>query len=757
MNTNDRSLAFVPGHDRLVPAIADPRFELDPYLIRREEQSAAIELRALWSALYRNRFLMLVIVGLALAGGIVSIMLTTPVYRARASIQIDQQSSKILGTEDVEPNQSSQEADRFLQTQVDVLRSRVLAGRVAQSLQLFGNASFLEAMGQEPPATDQSPQRKRDKVIGLLQGNLEVYLPRNSRVVEITFDSQNPSTAARVANSYSDNFIQANLQRRFDTSTYSREFLQNQLNLTKTKLEQSERALIDYARSARLIDASAGTTGASDSAGPKSLTTSNLVEINQAYAAARSARVQAQQRWQQAQVTPVMSLPEVLGNPTIQQLVQRRAEQQAAYEQELQRRQAEHPAVKQAAAQLAELDRQIKTLAASIRASIRDQYLVAQRQEGALQGNVGQLKTETLSEQDRGIRYNILKREVDTNRQLYDGLLQRYKEVSAQAGITSNNISIIDRAEPPLGPISPRPLLNMSLAGMGGLALALLVVFAREKFDDVIRGPDDVDSKLGLPILGVVPLLKSGLTPQKALMNPRSAISEAHYALRSSLELSTGEGVPTSLLLTSTRQSEGKSTTSYAVARDFAASGRRVLLVDADLRKPSLHRLLGLANGLGLSNLLARQKPMEEVIQVTDMPGLDFLASGPLPPNPAHLLGSASLGQILATLSERYDLVVIDGPPILGLADAPRLSAAAEGTIFVVEANDAHFGSAKGALKRLLDSRANVIGAVLTKFDAKKIGYGSDYGYYSYEYYSEEVENQGSERPSLSSPRQEDA
>jgi len=729
MNSNERSVAFVRG-EQLPTPLDLMRYDFDQYQSVDQE----VDLRSIWSILYRNRYLILAVLAMALLAGTASILLTEPVYRAKASVQIDQQPVKVLGTED-SAGSSAQEADRFLQTQVDILTSRSLAERVAERLRLASDDKFLQQMGYEPnPEASQNSRRRR--VLGIIQKNLLIELPSNSRIVTINFDGPNPNVAAAVANSYTDNYIASNLQRRFDTSTYSREFLQDQLTKTKGRLEMSERALIGYARSARLVDASAGSGGgpAGTDQSPRSLTTSNLVDLNQAYAAARTARVQAQQRWAQAQSTPVMSLPEVLGNGTVNSLMQKRAELQAAYELELQRRQPEHPAVRQAAAQIKELDRQINTVAASIKNSLREQYLVAQSQENALQGNVGQLKNETLSEQDRGIRYNILKREVDTNRQLYDGLLQRYKEISAEAGVTNNNISVVDKAEPPTSPVSPRPVLNMAVAGMGGLALALLLAFAREKFDDVIRSPEDIDQKLSLSLLGVVPLLKSRETPQLALADARSGMSEAHYALRTALELSTGDGVPSTLLLTSSRQGEGKSTSAYAMARDFANAGRRTLLIDADLRKPSLHRLLGLPNGVGLSTALAKLKHPDEVIQATGTPNLDFIASGPLPPNPAHLLGSSTLLDVLSYLEARYDLVVIDGPPVLGLADAPRLGAAAKGTIFVIEANGAHSGSAKAALKRLMESGANLVGAVLTKFDAKQLGYSDDYGYYTYRY-----------------------
>lgn len=732
MNKGERSLAYSGGSDRYLPVVSGNMLPYDFTYPQHEDDDDGIDLISIWSAIYRNRWLILVIVGFSLLIGIASILLSPRIYQAAATIEIDQRPVKVLGTEDLDPSVSGQEMDRFLQTQLDILNSRALAARVADDLQLAGNDDFLHAMGYKPVA-GQTAELKRQSAIAALQSNLNLVLPRTSRVVDIKFQSRDPDLAARVANSYADNFISSNLQRKFDTSAYSRSFLQNQLGLTKVRLEQSERALIAYSRSAGLIDASTGAAQPGDTSGPRSLTTANLIQINAAYSAARSARVQAQQRWQQAQSTPLMSLPEVLSNSAIQNLTQQRAQLDALYQQQLQRRKAEHPEVQQAAAQIKELDRQITALAESIRDSIRDQYLVAQRQEGALQGNVGQLKGETLSEQDRGVRYNILKREVDTNRELYDGLLQRYKEISAQAGVTSNNISIVDRAEP--GEIiSPRPVVNMSLAGLGGLVLALLVVFGREMFDDAVRSPEDVDVKFGLPLLGTVPRIGKRSSPMAELLNPRSALSEAYHAIRASIELSSGDGAPTTLLVTSSRESEGKSTTALALALDFAASGKQVVLIDADLRHPSLHATLNLPNMAGLSNLLAQQRNVDDVIQKTDIAGFNFLPAGPLPPNPALLLARKHFATLLATLADRYDQIVIDSPPVLGLADATQLSAVAHGTIFVIEANRRHGGYAKLALRRLTSARANLVGAVLTKFDPRRLGYGPDYNatYYGY-------------------------
>ena len=736
MTMPERALTISDREERLLTLFAE-RMSQQIYADYEEvdPKPPAIDPRAIWSALYRNRMVLGAVLAIAFAAGVASILLTTPVYRATTTVQVEQQSARILGTEDLEPVPSAQEAERFLQTQVDIIRSRALAARVAGDLGLVGDQGFLKSLGAKPLAASKPAAAKREQALELLKDNLTVTLPRNSRVVSIAFDSREAAQAADIANGFARNFIAMSLERRFDTSAYSREFLEKQLALTKAKLEASERSLIEYSRSAGLIDASAGAAATGDQPGPRSLTTANLVQLNAAFAAARSDRIARQQRWQQAQASPLMSLPEVLGNPAIQQLSQKRAELEGLHEQELQRRKEGHPAIAQAKANIDELDRQIASLAGSVRTSIRDQYLVALQQERALAGNVSQLKGATLAEQDRGVRYNILKREVDTNRELYDGLLQRFKEVGAQAGITNNNISVVDPADPPFVPIAPRPLVNMALAAVAGLMLAALLVFLRERFDDAVRCPEDVDGKLRLPLLGAVPLVPGAATAiPDALAAPRSAMSEAYQAVRSSIELSSADGVPETLLLTSSRPGEGKSTTAYALARDMAAVGQRVLLIDADLRNPSLHRLLGAGNGIGLSTLLSRRSSLAETIQPTRAVGLDFLPSGPLPPNPAQLLATNMLAELLAEVSASYDLVVLDGPPVLGLADAPRLAASVGGVVFVIEANGAHRGHAKAALKRLSAINTRLVGAVLTKFSARKNGV-ADYGYgYSYDY-----------------------
>ena len=713
-----------------LPMLRSEAMVLRPeFLYEPETSSDLIDLRKIWAAIWRHRLTVMAIIAVTLAIGVLALFLVHPVYRATSSVEIEDQAVKVLGTEDMQPSPNG-DTDRLLQTQIDILKSRSLAERVADGLNLAANDRFLEAQGIKP-----KPSIRREQVIQALRDNLNVSLPRDSRVVPIEFDSGSPALAATIANSYADNLIAGNLQRHYDTSSYSKDFLENQLTLTKTKLEQSERALLDYARSAGIVDPSAGGGDPNDPSNnaPHSLTSASLIELNQSLAAARATRIQAEGRWQQAEATPLMSLPDVLANPAIQQMAQKRAELESQYEEDLQHRKPEFPAVQQELAAIKALDRQTNALAVSIKNSIRNQYRTAQSQEAELANTVNQLKSATLSEQSLGIRYNILKREVDTNRELYNGLLQRYKEVSAEAGVTSNNISVIDHAEPPLLPVSPNPKLNIILSLLAGIVLALGAVAALETFHDGVRDPDEVERRFGIALLGVIPRLK-GAVAQTQLFDRASDISEAYQTVRASVELSSDKGTPKTLLITSSREGEGKSTTALAMARDAAAAGRKVLLLDADMRRPSIHGIFKIARTPGLSNMLTQQLPASSVIHSTDTEGLSVMPAGPKPPSPAELLGGAAFRSLLTYLKEHFDQIIIDSPPVLGLADAPRLASIADATIMVMEANRSHRGAITAAMRRLSGARANIIGAVLVKFDPKKADAGAGYmlDYYSY-------------------------
>ena len=714
-------------HDRSTPTVV----KAEPNAISLWAPEAPAEptfnMAEYWRLLMKHRMLIAIIFVAALGVGAVATLLMTPIYTASTTFQIDRESAKVV-EDSLDTGEALVAGEEFFQTQYGLLRSRSLAERVVNDLGLARTDAFLKEMGS--PSADAPAASRRAAVLATVRENLGVEPIRGSRLVHVTFDSPSPALSAKVANAFADAFIKANLDRRFESSAYAREFLEERIAQTKAKLEQSERELVAYAAQQQIISLS---EPGPQSAGTQSLAQSDLVALNASLAQATAARVAAEAKWRQAASRPLMGVPEVLASPTIQELSQTLAKLNAEYQQKLSRYQPEFPEMLQLKAQIDETTRQRNAAAADIRASIQSQYQAALNEENALRGRVNGLKGAVLDQRDRSVQYNILQRELDTTRTLYDGLLQRYKEIAVAGGVATNNISIVDRADVPVSPSKPNLLYNMALAAFLGLGLAVLAAFVAEALDESLLSPEDVEAKLGTPVLGAIPLLSRGTTPTTALADVRSAFSEAYYSLRTALQFSTADGAPDTLLVTSARQGEGKSTTAAAVAINLARVGARVLLVDADLRNPSLHRLLKTPNERGLSNVLSGSCSALEPVLATDLRNFSFMPCGPLPPNPAELLGGTRLGDFLQEARESFDIIVMDGPPVLGFADAPLLAAATNGTIFVVESKSTRRGPARHALRRLQVGRAKLIGAVLTKFNARAMAYGSYE--YSYDYH----------------------
>ncbi|HEX8839153.1 MAG TPA: polysaccharide biosynthesis tyrosine autokinase, partial [Sphingomicrobium sp.] len=351
--------------------------------------------------------------------------------------------------------------------------------------------------------------------------------------------------------------------------------------------------------------------------------------------------------------------------------------------------------------------------------------------EQALQARVGRLKGDVLNLRGRSIQYTILQREVDTNRALYDALLQRYKEIGVAGGVGTAPVSIVDRAQAPTFPFKPNLLLNL-LLGLGlGLAAGIAGAIGLEFVNDTIKTRDDVRRKLALACLGTVPKTAAKESFVDDLRNPTSIVSEAYSAIVAALRFSTEEGTPRVVLVTSTRSGEGKSSSALAIAQNFARRGRRVLLIDSDLRKPAFKAA---TDRVGLSKLLTTDDQLQGHVLETQHENLWLLPSGPLPPNPADLLSTGRIRKIISDAKEAFDLVIVDGPPSLGLADAPLLAAATGVTLFVVEAGKTRTRAAVEALNRLEATSTRVVGAALTKSEERAGGYGN-YGYgYGYGY-----------------------
>ena len=719
------SVPYRPAH------VPDEDFRL------AERPASTFDFRYVVGTIRGNLILIGAIVAAAVALAIVATLLQTPRYTASATLQINDGTSRVFKDDggDGSAEMPIWDTDRNLKTQVDILKSRALAQRVAQKLKLGSNPQFFQSQGLNPPERDRPAAAADAMATDLVQGNLSVNLPRDSRIITVSWESADPRMSALVAGTYASEFIQANLQRKFDSSAYARNFIAEQLNETKKRLEESERALNNYSRANGLVRISEPAPDGKGEGGSTSVTANSLIQFNTAANEATARRIAAEARARSVSSGALTSAPEVLNNGTVALLLQQRATAQAELQEERARHLDGYPTVVAKAAQIAGLDRQIAEAAAGVRKSIQSEYEAARAAESRLTGEVERLKSDTLGEQDRTVQYSLLAREADTNRQLYDGLLQRYKELNASAGISLSNIAVIDNADVPLSPSSPNLMRNLVFAFALGLALAAITVFVKDHFDDSIRVPEDVEQKLDLALLGVVPT-SAGEDPDEALADPKSAVSEAYNSLRGSLLYSTSDGLPQVVLVTSAHPSEGKTTTSFAIASSFARMGKTVLLIDADLRRPSLHRRTGAPNAHGLSNLLTSRDPIETAVQPGSQPGLTLLTSGAIPPSPTELLSGPRFEQIVQEAARRFELVVIDSPPILGLADAPTIAPLADGVVFVVEVERSRHGSLKAALRRLRGTRPVILGAVLTKFDPVKASnrhsqfYGSDYYQY---------------------------
>jgi capsular exopolysaccharide synthesis family protein len=735
--------AVVPQHGgALVPAPAVTPSTLLAEL-RQAEHPVEDETSLLdyWRMLVKRKWTVLAVAFVIALFGLVDTLLTVPMYRATSTIQIEGEQLNVVNMEGVTPGESSADA-QFYETQYQLLGSRSLAERVAANLQLGSDPAVIGPAPESPwrklfgslfgRKQDEAPKTgaaaaKDDRIYaGVVQGGLFVEPMRNSRLVRLHFDSPDPAFAARVVNAVGEAYIATNLERRFGASSYAKGYLEDRLAQLKLKLEESEKQLVEFAQREEIL-----------SIDNEAIANQDVVTLNAALSDAQRQRFQAEARWRQIEVMNVSVLPDdLLDQSIIRNLQERRNTLRSQYQEKLRIYKPEYPEMHQLRAQIDEVDKQIALEGRNIKNTVRGQYDAAVTVENMLREQLAKVKADTLDLQKRSIDYKFLQREVATNRELYDGLLQRYKEIGVAGGVTSNNIAVVDTAQVPSGPFSPNVSRNLMKALLVGLFLGVLLALLLEYLDDTIKTPDDIEKRLHLVHLGVVPKLGKDQTPHDAAQDLRSGFAEAYRSVRTALQFSTESGVPATLVVTSTVPGEGKTTTAKTLARNFAMLGKRVLLIDADLRNPSLHRAFDLDNSLGLSNCLSGAAKPGQCIHRVDQAGLSVMLSGPLPPNPAELLAGPRMISLLTQAAERFDQIVIDAPPVLGLADAPILSNLAKGTLLVVEAGRARIGAGQAAIKRLLSARARLLGAVLTKFDSRSSGYGYGYGGYGYDSYN---------------------
>ena len=732
-----------------VPMPAPPR---QSQTVEEEPEGDELNLRELWQVILKRRWTIIIFALIVVTAVVTATYLMTPIFRASLTLQIDREDIKIVQTGEVSPEETGWGGQDYYQTQYELLKSRSLALRVVNQLGLADLpppppsalaefkawlTGWLPKMSEaKDPEEPLSESDRLEGVVGGFLGGLTVEPVRNSRLARLHYDSPDPQRAAVILNTLVKNYINMNMERRFDASTYARNFLQERLQQVKARLEESEQQLVDFARKQQIISVD----------DKQSTVSQTLGATNAALAEAEKKRMAAEANYRQVIGARGQGLSQILDSKIIQTLKETKAKLEAQYQENLSIYKPAYPTMVQLRSQISQVDALINQEVNNIRAAVTASYEAARAEESLLRGRLEQIKQDMLSLQDRSIQLNILRREVDTNRQLYDGLLQRFKEVGVAAGVGTNNISVVDEAKAPRWPYKPNLRMNALLALVLGLLGGVGLAFLFEHLDDTFRRPEELEKLLGLPVLGVIPKtpLARGDSRPMALAghdDPRSAFAEAYRSVRTALQFSTASGVPRLLTVTSAMAGEGKTTTALSLAIQFAQAGKRTLLIEADLRKPSLHRILNLDNQVGLTNYLAggEAQPVD-IAKPTHITNLFAVPSGPLPPNPAELLSSARMVELLSLAAGKFDQVIVDSPPLLGLADALIIGNLCEGTLLTVEMGNTPRGYALGALKRLRGSRVHVLGAILTKLEARAGAYGyyrSYYYYYHTGYYGE--------------------
>jgi capsular exopolysaccharide synthesis family protein len=673
------------------------------------------------------------IVASALIGLIVTLLMT-PRYTATTTVEIARESNRVTNFEGV--NREANIADQeFYQTQYGLLKARSLAERVATELRLVNDPKFFELfkVGDDTnPAFNvvngrypANGRAERLRTAGdVLLKHVSVEPERLSRLVSVGFTSPDPALSAKVANAWADNFIRTNLERKVQATAYGREVLQRQLVQLKARLDQSQRQLVDYASRERIINL----PGQGEGSAERSIVVDDLAALNAALSKVTAERIEAEARFRQTGRAGAST--SALVNPAINGLRQRRAELAADYQRMMTQFEPGYPAAQALRSQIRELDQSIAREEQRVTGSLDADYRQALQREQQLEARVDELKSQYIDVRRRSIQYNIYQQEVDSNRALYDGLLNRFKEIGVAGGVGVNNISVVDRADVPQKPSSPRMLLNLALALVAGTLIGAGLALALEQMDESIADPGEIERRLGLPLLGSVPKV-SGATPREALLDRKSDLVDAYLAIHTNLRFTTEHGVPRSLSVTSTRPAEGKSTTALALATMLAREGRRVILVDGDMRSPSVHALGGVTHNLGLSNFLSGDNDIDRLTFEIDDLGISAMSAGPIPPNAAELLTGNRLSLLIEQLLERYDHIVIDSPPVMGIADAPLIGSRVECVVYAVESHGIRSTLVKTAIGRLLAANVHIVGSILTKFEQRKAhyGYGYDYGY----------------------------
>ncbi len=674
-----------------------------------------------------------------------------PIYEATARVEVDRDTPSAFRFNESDQGGDYGDLEDYIVTQSKILQSETLAMQTVKSMGLDNLPQFGGRPGKpvkpEPAGSDASLMRP--PALGAFLGGLSVKRVPNARLLDVTFEATDPVLAARVVNAHLNNFIEQNFRSRFDAATQASNWMAGQLTEMKIKVENAEDARLEYERDNQIwtIDEKSD------------ISTQKLGELEKQLTDAQAERINKEAVYQLAQSGNYDAIAAVRESAVIQDILKQQTTLSAQYTDAVNQYGPKFPKVLRIQAQLKDLDQLITREKLNIGNQVEADYRGSRQRELLLKEALDEQKGEVNQTAEKLVQYNILKREADTNKQLYDGMLQKLKEAGITAGLRSSNIRIVDPALIPRGPSRPNKSRNLLLSIMvgfiGGVGLALL----REYLDNTVKTPDDIERLAQLPSLAVVPalsssggrhrrgfskLLKTPVAPSKEgraeLIShnmPQSQMSEAFRALRTSLLLSQADHPPQVILMTSALPREGKTTAAVNLAVTLAQLGDKTLLVDADLRKPGINRALSLVDGkhAGLSSYLAGVSSLDLItVPHPAITNLDAIPTGPIPPNPADLLSSHRLTELIAELRTRYKFVVIDSPPIMAATDAVILSVLVDGVLMVVRSGETPKEAFTRTRDLLVGVKCHMLGVVLNAVDASSPDYYYSYRYYPYSY-----------------------
>ncbi len=704
------------------------------------QQEKEIHLRDYMRVILRRKWIIITFFFIAITTALLGTFLMKPIYKSSVMIKIDQEPN-VVNFKDVYEKEGSED---YYQTQFKILKSRGLAKRIIRSMKLDQNPEFAgKALWKKPqPETTENsatPNIEEDTNPALVDRfikNLSVEPQPRTRLVKVSYESQNPQLATSVTNEVAKVFINYNVESKFDASLQARDWLEKQLEDMKAKVERAEDALNKYVAQNGIIFMNEG--GDSKDKGGESMVTKRFGELSTQVVQATSDRVTKEVLFRESQRQNGESIPAVQNNPLIQGLQKDLAAIESEYAQLSKIYKPDYPRMMRLKEQSNQLRKRIDAETKKALEGLRVDYEAAARKEKYLSSALDKYRSEVTGQNEKMVQYSILKREADTNRELYNNLLQRLKEVGVTASLTASNIQILDRAEVPRIPYKPNKKKNLTIAILVGLLGGIGLAFFVEYLDNTVKTSDDIEKEIALPSLGLVPeLFKKGeqeVFQVIAHEDKRSPLSEAYRSIGTYIQFSSAGRPPKSILVTSARQGEGKTTTVVNIAVTLTHNYGKGIIIDSDMRRPMIHKIFDVNNSRGLSAFLAGHIELDGLVQKTKVENLDVIPAGVIPPNPSELLSSYRFKDLIAELFPLYSFILIDSPPVLGLSDSLVVSTLIDGVVMVTRAGNTPKDAAVQARKLLQGVNAKILGVILNGMTEADLKYGS-YSYYYSHYY----------------------